>query len=91
MAVITHIEYKVICDNCGSDITAWMPELKGKRMAVRIARNDTGLPLIHGRQYCRECENSPSERKVEFDTEGAVRFFKTAKPVDFTNKRHAKQ
>ena len=84
MAVITHIEYKIICDNCGGDVTEWCPA-RNKTEAVKIARHDYGKPFKRGSQYCEECENATDmeNRKSNFDPEAAVRFMATAKPVHF--------
>lgn len=84
MAIIEHKEYKVICDNCGSDVTLYIVA-ENKTDALKQHRFETGLPLKRGSQFCEECRESDNleSRKKDIDIEGAIQFFETAKPVHF--------
>lgn len=84
MAVIKHTEFKIICDNCGSDVTEWS-EARNKTQAVKIARREYGKPFIRGKQFCEHCEEVEERelRQSNYDHEAAKRFFATAKPVHF--------
>jgi len=55
MAVIKHLEFKVICDNCLSDITDWF-EAKNKTQALKIAKAEHNKPFVRGKQFCEDCE-----------------------------------
>ena len=84
MAVIKHTEFKIICDNCGGDVTEWTPG-KNKADAVKYARREYNKPFKRGSQFCEECESADdmTELKSDYDHEAAKRFFANAKPVHF--------
>lgn len=53
MAIIKHTEYKIICDNCGGDVTEWTPA-RSQRIAIVIWIQE-GVKAPAGRRYCEEC------------------------------------
>lgn len=62
MAVLKHTEFKVVCDNCFSNITDWF-EAKNKTQATKIAKKETGKDLVRGRQLCDNCQSNIESTK----------------------------
>ena len=59
MAVIKHIEYKIICDNCSYDVTEWH-HAKTKAIAVKELEQKHGKKFKPEKTFCEECEKELS-------------------------------
>lgn len=79
MAIIKHIEYKIICDNCKSDVTSWSPS-RNKKEALAIAKKNYGKPFVNGKQFCEECEDIETRKPAPKPITGKE--FKNAKKIN---------
>ncbi|MEM1219596.1 MAG: hypothetical protein AAGH79_11810 [Bacteroidota bacterium] len=84
MAIIEHKEYKIICDNCGSDVTEYVPG-RNKTDALRYFKAEYKKEFKRGSQLCEECGSMDdmSSRKKDIDIEETIEYFKAAKPTSF--------
>lgn len=61
--IVKHVEYKIVCDKCYSDITDWQNRTRNE--AVYEARKDGFKIKPNGFCLCEECQKEKEDEECE--------------------------